>query len=188
LKIPIKLIESVTGYKVKKNFTVVGLDTAKRTGVAVLKSSKTHVNIETSFVDFDNNNNSLRYKQMVTVFEDLFGDQDLAVIENVFVGFNAGGSLELALYGAFAISACIRKDVPYIRVRPTTSRAKLGIKTSLKAGYGKGKAKLAVGDWLRDNLQIDLDDDDASDAIVLGLIGILEDMDLEPAPKKKKKK
>ena len=83
----------------------------------------------------------------------------------------------------------IKKDIKREFILATTSRSKLGIKTTEKAGYGKGKSKKAVADWLRKFFGIDLKgDDDASDAVVLAILGLLEDFDFRSKAQIKKEK
>ncbi len=188
MKIPIAKIEEVTGYKVKKGFMSVGFDWATRAGVSFIKTSDKFATIEFIFIEFKSDESKDKYKLMVKTLEDLINNEDMAVIEDVFIGFNRAGSMELAKYHAFAISECVRKGVDYETLSAMSCRAKLGIKTTLKAGYGKGKSKLAVSDWLKNNFDIKLDDDDASDAICLALLGILKGLDFEPKPKPKKKR
>jgi len=189
MKIPIKKIEEVTGFKVKKNFISLGLDWATRAGVSYIQTNNKEVIIDYSFVEFKGNEPKEKRKLMVKSLEDIVGSNiNLAVVEDVFIGYSRGGSLELAKYHAFAISESIRKNVEYETILATTCRSKLGIKTTKKAGYGKGKSKLAVADWLKNNLGIVLDDEDASDAIILALVGILIGMDYRSAAEIKKDK
>ena len=186
MKIPIKIIEEVTGYKVKKNYTSVGLDTAQRTGVAFIKTTDKYVNIDCMFLEFKGMVDTKQiYKTMVNTFSNIFTMQHFAVIEQVFVGFNRAGSVELARYGSFAISECIKKGIPYELISAVSCRAKLGINTR---SFGKGKSKEAVAHWLKTQLNIELNDDDASDAICLALCGIFDSFDFKPKPKAKKKR
>ena len=175
MKILIQQIESITGYKVKKNFISLGLDTAKRTGISIIKTSDKVATFDWMFIEFkDAGDTKQIYKTMVNTFENLFNEQNIAIIEQVFVGFNRAGSVELARYGSFAISECIKKKIPYELISALSCRSRLGIKTTAKAGYGKGQSKKAVADWLKNNLDISLNDEDASDAVCLALLGILE--------------
>lgn len=174
MKISLKKIEEVTGYKVKKDFISIGFDWASRAGVSIIKTDKKEAIIDYIFVEFKGNERKEKYKRMVETLETMINDEDIAIIENVFVGFNRKGSLELAKYHAFAISECIRKEVEYETIMAKDCRAKLGIKTTKKAGYGRGMAKKAVADYLEKNFGIKLEDEDASDAVILALLGILE--------------
>jgi Holliday junction resolvasome RuvABC endonuclease subunit len=186
MKIAINKIEEVTGYKIKKNFVSLGLDTAQRTGVAFIKTTDKYVNIDCMFLEFKGMADTKQiYKTMVNTFSNIFTEQDFAVIEQVFVGFNRAGSVELARYGSFAIAECIKKGIAYDLISAVSCRAKLGINTR---SFGKGKSKQAVAFWLKDKLNIELNDEDASDAICLALCGIFQDFDFKPKPKAKKKR
>lgn len=184
MKVRIKDLESALGYTIKKNFKSVGIDTAQTTGVAFLKSDKTYIHIDSLVLGFKTKEKSEIYESMVKTFARLFSEEDLAVIEEVFVGFSRAGSVELAKYGAFAISECIKKDIKYLTISAVSARAKFKINTRK---YGKGKSKLAVADFLK-GLNIEVTDDNIADAIVLALIGICEGIDLTPKPKPKKKR
>jgi Holliday junction resolvasome RuvABC endonuclease subunit len=188
MKIPIKKIEEVTGYKIKKNFTSVGFDWATRAGVSFIKTTDKYATIDFIFIEFKTDDSKEKYKLMVKTLENLINSEDLAVIEDVFIGYSRAGSMELAKYHAFAISESIRKGVDYETISAVSCRSKLGIKCSKKAGYGKGLAKKAVADWLNNNFDIKLDDEDASDAIILALLGILIDLDYRSAEEIKKDK
>jgi len=175
MKINIKDIAKITEYEVKKNFVSIGLDFATRTGISFIKTNNTEATIEYMFIEFKGNEPKEKYKIMVNTLENLLNSEDMAIIEDVFIGFNRAGSMELAKYHAFAISECIRKKVNYETISAMSCRNRLGILTSKKAGYGKGQAKQAVADWLKNKFNIDLQGDtDASDAICLALLGILE--------------
>lgn len=163
MKISIEKIEQVTGYKVKKDFVSIGFDWATRAGVSIIKTDKKEATIDYIFIEFTGNAPKEKYKMMVKTLEDLIDSEDLAIIEDVFVGFNRAGSMELAKYHAFAVAECIKKKVNYETITALSCRSRLGIKTTKKAGYGKGKAKLAVADWLKNNLNMELNDEDASD-------------------------
>lgn len=186
MKIKIKELEKILDCEIKKRTNCIGLDTAQRTGICFLKTTDDYVHIDWMFIEFKEVGDRKQiYKTMINTFENLFEKQDFATIEEVFVGFNRAGSVELARYGSYAISACVRKNIDYELISAVSCRAKFGIKTTKKAGYGKGKSKLAVSDWIKNNLGLELDDEDISDAIILGLCGIIENMDFKSKGKKK---
>jgi len=173
-KISLEQIQKITGYKTKQNYVSIGLDFATRTGVSYIKTDKKEATIDYMFIEFKGNEVKEKYKLMVKTLENLINSEDLAIIEDVFIGFNRAGSMELAKYHAFAIAECIKKGVNFETITALSCRSRLGIKTTAKAGYGKGKSKLAVADYLKNNFDLKLDDEDASDAIILALLGILE--------------
>ncbi len=195
MKIPIKLLEEVTGYEIKKNITSIGFDTAIRTGIAVLNSNSKSVTIDIAFIEFekDTKQKAIRYKQMVETFEKIISENtDINIIEDTYLQFfgpakyaQAQVFKELTRYGGFLISESIRKKVPYQIIGASSARSKLKIKT---IGYGRGNSKIAVADWLHLNLQIHLEDHDISDAIVLAILGVCKDMDFTPKTVKKKRK
>ena len=188
IKIPKKNIELATGYKVKKNFTSLGLDIATKSGYALVKSNCENITIECGYLAFDSSVEKELYRNMYNTFKGLISGEDLVVIENTHHQINPMVTIKLSRFGGMAIGLCIENKLPYQIIGATSSRSKLGINTK-KAG--KGKAKEAVADWLKNNLGIDLglDLNDASDAIVLALLGILEGLDFrsQDAIKKDKK-
>ena len=201
MKIKLEKIEKITGYKVKKNFKSIGLDIAERTGLCNITTSDKYVTINFNFIEFDKTDINRLYKDMYNAFKVSIFDQDIVIIEDSFLTYfrqkkgQDGGQVDvfkkLTRFGTLALAVCLEKDLPRKFILAVSSRSKLGIKTSKKAGYGKGKSKKAVADWLFNKLDIDLKGDtDASDAICLSILGILEDLDFrsEVQIKKDKKK
>jgi len=190
MKIKIEQIEKITGYKVKKNFKSIGLDIAERTGICNISTTDQYATIKFNFLEFDNTDINRVYKDMYNSFKVSIFNQDIIVIEDSFYGMgNPDVFKKLTRFGSLALAVSLEKDVPRVFILATSSRSKLKILTTKKAGYGKGESKKAVADWLRKNFAIDLKgDDDASDAIVLALLGILEGMDFRSEADIKKAK
>ena len=184
MKIKITELEKKLPYKLKRNFKSVGIDTAQTTGVVFLTTDKTHLHIDSMCLGFKTQDKKEIYASMVKTFDKLFNEEDLAIIESVFVGFNRAGSVELAKYGAFAIAVCIKKDIRYETISAVSARANFKINTKK---YGKGKSKLAVADFVKE-LGLDLKDNNIVDAFVLGLCGLCEGIDFKKKPKAKKKR
>ncbi len=185
MKIDIKKIEKVIGYKIKRNFVAIGFDTANRTGVCQIKTNTKTADFDWTFVEFDSKNEHTYYKNMVMFFESSLNKQDLAVIESTFVGQNPMGSISLTRLGAFGISCAIRNKIPWERIGASSARAKLKIDARK---FGKGKSKESVAYYLETKFGIKLDDPDISDAIVLCLLGICEGMDFRSEADIKKDK
>lgn len=187
LKIPIKKLESVTGYKVKRDYVAIGLDLATKTGYSILTSSGKNIIIDCGFLQFDSSNQKEMYKNMYTSFKKLIQKEDLVVIENTHYQRNADVVIKLSRFGGFAIACCIEAKVPYQLIGATSSRSKLKIDSRK---FGSGKSKQAVAFWLKDKLAIDLglELNDVSDAIILGLLGMLEEMDFRSQDEIKKAK
>lgn len=190
MKIKLDHIEKITGYKIKKYYKSIGLDIAERTGLCNISTTDKYATIKFNFLEFDNNDINRVYKDMFSSFKVSIFNQDIVVIEDSFYGVgNPDVFKKLIRFGSLALAVSLEKDIKREFILATTSRSKLSIKTTEKAGYGKGKSKKAVADWLRKYLGIDLEgDDDASDAVVLAILGILEDFDFRSKVLIKKEK
>lgn len=188
MKIPIDTIEEITGYKVKKNFVSSGLDIAERTGFCEIRTSKKFANINFWFIEFDKGNINKIYGNMYENFDAYLEKQNIVVIEDSFLQrfgkfVQADVFKKLTRFGTLALAVCIKKNIKNKFILAKSSRAKLKIKMI------KGKPKESVANWLKEKLNIDLKGDtDASDAIVLALLGILEGMDFRSNAKVKKEK
>ena len=145
MKLKITDVEKVIPYKIKKNFKSIGFDTAQTTGIVILETDDKTINVDYLVLSFKTKNSKEIYHSMIKTFEKLIDIDMYAIIEQVFVGFNRAGSIELARYGSFAIAECVKKDIDYDIIGATTARSRFKINTS-KAG--KGNAKIAVGSWL----------------------------------------
>lgn len=190
MKIKLEKIEKITGYKVKQNFKSIGLDIAERTGLCNISTTDKYATIKFNFLEFDSNDINRVYKDMFSSFKVSIFNQDTVVIEDSFYGVgNPDVFKKLTRFGSLALAVSLEKDIPREFILATSSRSKLGILTTAKAGYGKGESKKAVADWLRKNFGIDLKgDDDASDAVVLAILGVLEDFDFRSKAQIKKEK
>lgn len=191
MKIKIEQIEKVTGYKVKTNWKSIGLDIAERTGLCNISTTNKYATFKFNFLEFDSNDINTVYKDMFSSFKVSIFNQDIVVIEDSFKGINVDVFKKLTRFGSLALAVSLEKDIPREFILAVSSRSKLGILTTKKAGYSKGESKKAVADWLYNKLGINLKgDDDASDAVVLAILGILEDLDFrsEADIKKEKKK
>lgn len=173
MKILIKDVENKLSYKLKKNFKSVGVDTATTTGLVFLNTDSKYLYIDSLVISFKTKNSKEIYETMVKTFEKLFTDENIGIVEEVFVGFSRAGSVELAKFGAFAISSLIRKNIPYETLSATSARSKFKIDTRSE---GKGKSKVAVDKWIK-SIGLNFTDNNISDAFVLALCGLCIDLD-----------
>ncbi len=189
LKIKINKIEEILNYKIKQNYKSIGIDVAERTGICNISTTDKYVTLKFNFLEFDNTDINRVYKDMYNSFKVCIFNQDIVVIEDSFKGINVDVFKKLTRFGTLALAVCVEKDILREFILATSSRSKLGILTTKKAGYGAGQSKKAVADWLFNKLGIDLKgDDDASDAVILALLGILEDLDFRSEANIKKEK
>lgn len=183
MKIKINELEKKLSYKLKKNFKSIGIDTATTTGIVFLKTDEEYLHIDGLVLGFKTNNKKEVYATMVKTFEKLFQGEDIAIVEDIFIGFSRKGSIELARYGSFAIAECIKKEIPYEIISAVSARSKFNIDTRSE---GKGRSKIAVGKWAKD-LGINLTDNNLVDALVLSLCGHCNGISFEPKSNKKSK-
>ncbi len=183
MKILISEIEKNIPYKIKRNFKSIGFDTAQVSGIVILTTDNDYLMIEHLVLSFKTKNPKEIYSTMVRTFERLINIQDLIVVEDIFVGLNPKGALELAKYGAFVIAECIRKNIDYESISAKSARAKFKIDTQI---CGKGNSKKAISLWLKERLGIDFTDHNLSDAMILGLCSICKDLDFRSQKEIKK--
>lgn len=185
MKIKITDLENKLNCKIKRNCNSIGFDTATKTGVGVIKTTKTYVNIEWSLIHFQSDDIREIYKQMYWEFGNFISkDFDICVIEDVFVSLNPDTTIKLARFGGLVMAHTIENQIHFECIKAVSARAKLKINTR---SY-KGKPKKAVADWLKNNLELELDEDNCADGVVLALLGIIEGLDFKPKTVKKKRK
>lgn len=193
MKIPIKLIEDVTGYKVKKNTKSLGIDLAVTCGICLIKTNDKEATLDYSTIQFSHDINK-RYNQMVDMFKLLIQDKTFVVLEDTFIQFgkNVKGMLTLTRLGGIPLCLCIlKKDegVEWTIIGAKSARSKLGINTFWSSPGVKtksGETKKIVIKWLNDNFKLNIQEDNQADSTVLGILGILEGMNFESQEKIKK--
>lgn len=181
LKISINKLEPLLKYKIKKNYKVVAFDTATIAGVSFIKTDEEFIYIDWCYLEFEKKTEEELLTQMYKEFGKLLSDENFAIVEQVFLGFNRAGSLILAKMGTMAIAQCVAKGIPFKLISAISARSKF-FKID-KEKYGKGKSKLAVRDWLH-SIGINIDENNCEDAVLLGLLGICEDLNFNPKSEK----
>jgi len=185
MKIKIVELEQKLGYSIKKNFQSIGFDTASKCGIGIIKTTKQYAEIDWTLVHFKSDNIQEIYQQMYWSFGELINKNlDCCIIEDVYVGQNPNTSIKLARFGGLVIAHAIENQIHFETIGAVSARAKLGINTRKYPG----KAKKAVKMWLKETLDLKLDEDNCADGIVLALLGIIEGIDFKPKTKKRKRK
>ena len=184
MKIKISELEKKLDKKIKRHVKIIGLDTAKISGICFIRTDIKFLNLDWCKLEFNYNNQEEMLAVMYREFGQLFGNEDLAIVEEIFVGFNRVGSLRLAKMGTLAIAQCLNKKINFKLISATSARSKFFV---LNSRIYKGRTKQAVLDYLR-TIGIETYDTDVADAIILALCGICEGIDFKPKTKKKKKR
>lgn len=184
MKLKISELEKRLNKKIKKNFKVISFDTAKITGVCFMSTTKTHITIDWCKLEFNYDNQEEMLRLMYKEFGQLLGNEDLAVIEEVFVGFSRTGSIHLAKMGTLAVAQCIRKNIDFKLILAKSARSKF---FKLDSKKYKGKTKVAVGNYL-ESIGLKTEDLDVNDALILALCGMCKDIDFRSQVQIKKDK
>ena len=167
-KIPIKKLERIIGKKLRRNSKVLGVDTASRTGWAIIKTNTISVEIDTGIISLGEIKNwNDRFDYLITFFKDIMNDSMDVVIEEAFVGINRKASLLLAKYGAIVFATSRQAGIPKENINFITAsgaRKKVGIR-------GKRKKKEGAIEFV--SKFISISSDDVSDGIILALTGIV---------------
>lgn len=190
IKLDIKEIELKLNKRIKRNFSVIGWDTSSKCGVCFGKTDDTSLEIDYTFLEYDTSDHQKMYKQMYNDFGSLLTDENLSIIEQVYVAFNPNVALLLARMGSLIMANCIAKKIPFQFLSAISARSNLGIKTKKdKDGnkIPKGHTKEIVANWLKEELNFTIDQNDIADALVLVLNGLCEDTIYTKKAKKKRK-
>ena len=183
MKLKIADLEAKLGKKIKRNFSVVGVDTASTTGLGFIKTTDKDIEINWSIVSFEANTIQELYVQMYEEFGKFLDNSvKLVVVEDVFLGPSPSVTIKLARFGGLAIAHAINNNVPFATIGPTSARSKLFKIDRVKY---KGKPKEAVADYLK-SIGIVIDENNAADGIVLALLGIIDGMDFRSQDEIKK--
>jgi Holliday junction resolvasome RuvABC endonuclease subunit len=174
IKLDILELEKRLGKKLKRNFTSVGIDTAKHTGLGFISVDDKEVEINWSLISFEANTIQELYKQMYKEFGNFIDKSiDVVVVEDVFLGMNPDVTIKLARFGGLAIAQAINNNILFKTIGASSARAKL-FKLDKKA-Y-KGRSKEAVADYLK-SIGIEIDEDNCADGVILAILGIIDGLD-----------
>ena len=106
-----------------------GLDIATRTGVCWIKANSKYLNLDWTFIKFDNTNLKLMYEAMINKFAEIIPDDAYTIIENIYFGGNRNTCIKLGRFNGFVISEAVKKKVRWVLIGASSARSKLGINT-----------------------------------------------------------
>ena len=180
MKIKISDLEAKLNKKIKKNIQSIGLDIAERTGVCIITTDKTYIDLDWQFIEFDKSDINSVYENMFSEFLKIIvkdkKKNNVVIIEDSFLQrfgkfVQADVFKKLTRFGTIALVCSFLNKMSYHFILAKSARAKLKIKMI------KGQPKESVAKYLKNELDIVVDDNDIADAIVLAILGIIEEMD-----------
>lgn len=172
-------IEKRFSVALKRNATVLGIDTASKTGYCIAKTDKKKLILEIGFVAVDVSkikDKAVRHEMLYNAIYEAFSSLivskfDTVVIENVFHQFNPDTTILLSRLGAIIYTICkINKVKEVIWKSASQARKALGINKKCP----KGKSKETIVNRINEKLNTKITCNDEIDAIVLALNGLLQ--------------
>ena len=168
-------IEKKFEIALRRNTTVLGLDTASKSGYCIAKTDEKKLILNIGFINIDVSKiedkyarNEFRYNAFYDAINSLIASQfDTVVIEDVFFGRNILSLILLSRIGAIAYTICKVKGIKEIVWKSAVSARKL-----LKLPCNK--KKVVVQKEFSKKLGILLKNEDEIDAIILALVGLLQ--------------
>jgi Holliday junction resolvasome RuvABC endonuclease subunit len=153
----------------KRNYKVLGLDIASRTGWAVIKTDKENLTLDYGFISVQSKDELQKFDEYIKQFSELIKSNYKVVIEDCYFKFVSALKLLAKLEG-IAYTICRINEVKEqpMFIGPSSARKLVGCKGNAK--------KPEVHQWIRDSLGIILDDEDASDAVILAFCGVINEL------------
>lgn len=163
-------LEELLGHKIQDGIKSLGVDTASRTGWALLHSNADLVTINFGYIDVDSSSHHFKFERMIEIFQDLLKREnpDIVVVEDTFLKFHNARTLKLLtrLGMIVWIMAKLQNQIGIRRfILPKESRANLGL--------NGGSKKEEVHKEFKEKFGIQIDDIDIVDAIILSLNGVI---------------
>lgn len=167
IKLNITDLQNILQKPIKRNCRILGLDVAARTGWCVIYSNSKKIEIDYGFINLKTPDMYFKFDKFIEEMSFLIKKDDIVVIEDSFMQNNAWVLKMLAKMEGIAYTVARLNKAKSIQfIMASSSRKTIGIKGNCK--------KADVANWLSNNLKVNLEDEDAADAIVLGLVGVLQ--------------
>ena len=167
-------LENALSVKISTNKTVLGLDTASRSGYCIAKTTGKTLTISTGFIAVDVSKikdkvvrNALRYNAVYETLTQLVTKDQILVIEDVFFARNVYTAILLARIGAIAYCVGRQKEIRDIRWKTAIQARKM-------LGLPCNKKKELVHKEFTEKVGTKITDIDIIDAIILALCGLIE--------------
>lgn len=182
-----KELERNLGYKVLDNITCIGIDTASKSGIAIIKINGNKIYIQSFVLKLpilpkELEEKSEKYEQHLKDFSDLFDkellpklsekENKILVLENSFMKVNVVTfGLLRAMQGI--LYEKLRKKFNKVRiVFPVTARKEVGFQSRLPKKSKYKDRKKEIMKWVSNILQEEVKDDNCADALLLSFSGI----------------
>lgn len=162
-------IEANFGVSIKRNFKVIGVDTATRTGICVATTDNKTLTLEYNILDLKHNDKFYVYNNIIKYFEQLLDKSyNRVVVEETFFSTNAKVFCLLSRLGAMVYTVAKIKGIDDIKfLSAVQARKGIGLK-------GRGKKSEVHKAFKLLCPFIEVTDIDVVDGLILALNGIIE--------------
>jgi len=158
--------EKKIGRPLKRNITVLGLDTATKSGWCILKTTKKNITFKYGTFRVETKETYSKYNEVIRLFQELIQPNHKVVIEDTFFRFNPRMYCMISRIGAIAYTIAHLKGCEVEYILATSARCRLGLK-------GNGKKEDIQAEFLRMTDIKELDND-IVDAAILAVGGAIE--------------
>lgn len=167
--IKISEIEKKLGKKLRKRTKVLGLDTASKTGYAILETTDKYMTIDVGIIAVKSKDMYFKYDRIIDYLKKLINDNKYRIIiEDTFFSRNAKTLKMLTRIGAFGY--LLAKEIGCKNIR--FIMASLARKT---VGFKGNAKKIELVDKVNKLLGTELKTHDITDAIILALNGLIKE-------------
>lgn len=167
IKLNIEEVQNKLKIPIRRCSTSLGLDVASRTGWCVIKSDSETLDIDYGFIKIDSKDIYFKFSRFLQSMRDIIKTEHRVIIEDSFLGhLNPWTMKTLSKMEGIAYSVAVQKDAEYVEfIMASSARKQVGVKGTSK--------KIEVYTWLKDTLNLDVKDEDAADAVILALYGLI---------------
>jgi Holliday junction resolvasome RuvABC endonuclease subunit len=182
----LKELERGLGYKVIDNITCVAIDTASKSGIAIIQINKGKLKIETFVLKLPALDSRLeekteKYEQHLRDFSELFQKElmnkltvknELLVLEQSFLTINP---VTFGLLRAMQGILYEKFKEKFIKIKlffPVTARKEVGFHSQLPKGTKTKDKKKEIMKWISNVIKEEVEDDNIADALLLGFAAL----------------
>lgn len=168
IKIGLRDLQKKLGVKFKGGYSC-GVDTASKTGWCIIRPDMKYLLLEYGVLNLSSiMNHKIKYQMIHDFFNKLFAENkfDNIIIEDTFLGRNVKALAFMSRIGGIVYSNALRHN-QFVGdfLLAIRARKKLGLRSNVK--------KAEVHKEFREKTGLEVEDEDAVDAIILALCGLL---------------
>ena len=163
----IKEIEKILGKKIKKKAIVFGVDTASKSGWALLKTDNLNIYKECGTIKVDTTDEYLKYNRIIEIFDNIIKPEYEVIVEETFFRFNPRMFRMISRIGAIVYTIAKLKGCKVQFISAVQARKKIGVSPTLK--------KFAVHAEFKNKYPFKFKDRDILDGLILALAGLIKE-------------